>query len=159
MRRCWALLLGLCIAVSNIRGAETNAPQAAAPAPMTPQQMFEGGTNSFNNWIEFSTGGFFSRGDRANFEQQHQAPVGVFGGIAGSHFVTNLDKTTTMTLDVRAMAELDDYKLRLDVEREKLGYLRLSYREFRTWSDGNGGFFPATDMNYPLSKDAYGLDR
>src|ERR1039458_222720 len=38
--------------------AVTNAPPAAATnaapavaAPMTPEQMFEGGTNAYNNWI------------------------------------------------------------------------------------------------------------
>ena len=41
--------------------ADTNAPAAtaadtnAAPA-MTPEQMFEGGTNSYNNWIDFTLG-------------------------------------------------------------------------------------------------------
>jgi hypothetical protein len=157
--RCWAALLGLCAAVSSVSAADSNVPPAAVPAPMTPQQMFEGGTNSYNNWIEFSTGGFFGSGNRANFQQQHQTVTGPFGGIEGSHFGTNLDKTTTLSLDMRAIAELDDYNLKLDLEREKLGYLRLSYREFRTWSDGDGGFFPPTGMNYPLSKDAFGLDR
>jgi hypothetical protein len=157
--RCWVALLGLCAAVSPVSAAETNAPPAALPAPMTPQQMFEGGTNSYNNWIEFSTGGFFTSGNRANFQQQHQTSTGAFGGIEGSHFGTNLDKTTTLSLDARAMPEQDDYKLKLGIEREKLGYLRLSYREFRTWSDGDGGFFPPADRNYPLSKDAFGLDR
>ena len=154
--RCWVALLGLCAAVSPVSAAETNAPPAALPAPMTPQQMFEGGTNSYNNWIEFSTGGFFTSGNRANFQQQHQTSTGAFGGIEGSHFGTNLDKTTTLSLDARAMPEQDDYKLKLGIEREKLGYLRLSYREFRTWSDGDGGFFPPADRNYPLSKDAFG---
>jgi hypothetical protein len=159
IRRCWVALLGLGAMVSPVSAAETNAPPAAVPAPMTPEQMFEGGTNSYNNWIEFSTGGFFTRGNHASFQQQHQIWGGAFGGIAGSHFGTNLDKTTTLSLDARAIAEEDDYKLKLSVEREKLGYLRLSYREFRTWSDGDGGFFPPADMNYPLANDALGLDR
>ncbi len=154
IRRGWVLLLGLGAAVSAVVAAETN-----APPPMTPEQMFEGGTNSYNNWIEFSTGGFFTSGNRAGFQQQHQTTGGAFGGIEGFHFGTNLNKTTTMSLDGRAIAEQNDYKLKLGIEREKLGYLRLSYREFRTWSDGDGGFFPPSDMNYPLSKNALGLDR
>jgi hypothetical protein len=156
IRRYGLWALGLCLAVSPVPAAETNAPPAAL---MTPEQMFEGGTNSYNNWIEFSTGGFLAGGNRASFEQQHQASLGVFGGIEGSHYGTNLDKTTTMSMDVRAIAEQDDYKLKLNIDREKLGYVHFSYREFRTWTDGDGGFFPSTGMNYPLSSDALGLDR
>ncbi len=159
IHRCWVLLPGLLMAASTIVAAETNAPPAAVPAPMTQEQMFEGGTNSYNNWIEFSTGGLLTSGNRASFQQQHQMFGGAFGGIEGFHFGTNLDKTTTMTLDGRGIFDEHDYKLKLDIEREKTGYLRLSYSQSRTWTDGDGGFFPPSDMNYPLSKDALGLDR
>jgi hypothetical protein len=151
----WALSLGLGVVVSKAIAAETNAP----PAPMTPQQMFEGGTNSYNNWIDFSTGGYFTSGNRASFQQQQQMSGGAFGGIEGFHYGTNLNTNTTITLDGRAIVDEHDYKLKLGIERENVGYLRLSYNEFRTWSDGDGGFFPPTDMNYPLSRDALGLDR
>jgi hypothetical protein len=153
------LLLGVCGAVSTITGAETNAPTAAAPPPLTPAQMFEGGTNAFNNWIDVSAGGFLTSGNRANFQQQQQTAGGAFGGIEGFHYGTNLNTNTTLTLDGRAIVDQHDYKLRLGVARENVGYLRLSYNEFRTWTDGDGGFFAPTDMNYPLSKDALGLDR
>ncbi|MGA2173731.1 MAG: hypothetical protein ABSH38_01990 [Verrucomicrobiota bacterium] len=159
IRRCGVWLLVLGAAVSTVVAAETNAPPAAVPAPLTPEQMFEGGSNSYNNWIEFSTGGILSSGNQARFQQQHQISGAAFGGIAGLHYGTNLDKTTTLTLDGRAIADEHDYKLKLDIEREKTGFLRLSYSEFRTWSDGDGGFFPPSDMNYPLSKNALGLDR
>jgi hypothetical protein len=158
-RRRWALLLGLPMAVSPVGAAETNASPAAAPAPMTPEQMFEGGTNSYPNWIELGAGGIWASGNRASFQQQHQIAGTAFGGIEGGHFTTNLDKTTTLSLDGRAMFDQDDYKLKLDIVREKVGYLRFSYREFRTWTDADGGFYPPTGMNYPLSKDAPGLDR
>ena len=89
----------------------------------------------------------------------NRSPAALLADIEGFHYGTNLDKTTTLTLDARAIADQHDYKLKLGIERENIGYLRLSYTEFRTWSDGDGGFFPPSDMNYPLSKDALGLDR
>jgi hypothetical protein len=159
IHRCWVLLLVLSVAVSNVVAAETNAPPAAVPAPMTPEQMFAGGTNSYNNWIEFSAGGNLTSGNKSSFEQQHQTGGGAFGGLEGFHYGTNLNTNTTMSLDARAIADQHDYKLKLGIERENTGYLRLSYSEFRTWSDGDGGFFPPSDMFYPLSKDALGLDR
>lgn len=154
--RCWLWLLGLVAAAQAVAAAGTNAP--APPAPLTPEQMFAGGTNSYNNWIDFSTGGFIG-GNSANFQQQHQTAGGAFGGIEGFHYGTNLNKKTTLTLDGRAIADQHDYKLKLDIERENTGFLRASFTEFRTWSDGDGGFFPPSDINYPLSKDALGLDR
>lgn len=126
---------------------------------MTPQQMFEGGTNSYNNWIEISAGGFFTSGNHANFQQQQQTAGGAFGGISGLHYETNFTTNVTLTLDGRAIVDQHDYKLKLGMTRQNFGYLRLSYNQFRTWTDGDGGFFPPTDMNYPLSKDALGLDR
>ena len=46
--------------------------RAAAAAPLTPEQMFEGGTNAYNNWIEFGVGGFFTTGNKSQFQQQNQ---------------------------------------------------------------------------------------
>src|ERR1035441_4034358 len=97
--RCWAALLGLSLPAFGLWAADTNAPQApapalqtnaappqatapapqtnaappqaSAPAPLTPEQMFEGGTNSFNNWIDFSAGGFISSGNKAQFQKRH----------------------------------------------------------------------------------------
>ncbi len=159
MRRCGIFLLGLGAAVSTVSAADTNKPPAEAPAPMTPEQMFEGGTQAYNNWIEFSTGGVISSGNRARFQQQHQIGGAAFGGIEGLHYGTNLNKTTTLTLDARAIFDENDYKVKLSVEREKVGYLRLTYRKFRTWSDGDGGFFPPTGMNFALGNNELGLDR
>jgi hypothetical protein len=152
--RGWLWLPGLGVAAWTALAADTN-----APPPLTPEQMFEGGATAYNNWIEFSAGGNLVSGNKASFEQQHQIAGSAFGGLEGFHFGTNLDKKTTLSLDGRAIADEHDYKLKLGIERENTGYLRLSYNEYRTWSDGDGGFFPPSAMFYPLSKDALGLDR
>src|ERR1035437_7610223 len=71
---------------------QTNAapPQAAALAPPPPEQMFEVGTNSFNNWIDFSTGGFITSGNKAQFQKRHQTSDGAFGGVEDFHFQKDL---------------------------------------------------------------------
>ena len=38
-----------------------------------------------------------------------------------------------MTLDGRGIFDEHDYKLNLALDKEKLGYLRFSASEFRTW--------------------------
>jgi hypothetical protein len=154
----WASLLGSCAAVSSLSAADTNAPPAA-PAPLTPEEMFEGGTNAYSNWINLGAGGFIPTGNKAQAQQIHQNSPGAFGGVEDFHYQRNFGETTTFSVDGRALFDLNDYKLSLDVTREKLGYLRFSYTEFRTWYNGDGGFYPPTDKFYPLSDDALALDR
>ena len=170
--RCWAALLGLCWPAFGLLAADTNAPQATAaapqtnvappkataPAPLTPEQMFEGGTNAFNNWIDLSAGGFMTGGNKAQFRQRHQTSGGAFGGIEDFHYQAELAKGTTMTTDGRAIFDNDDYKLNLSVTKEKLGYARFSYTEYRTWYNGDGGFWSPTSTYYPLTGDALSLD-
>ncbi len=120
--------------------------------------MFEGGKDSYNNWIEFSAGGFFIEGSKSQFQQRHRSGE-VFGGIEDFHYTTPIATNTTLTADGRALFDNHDYRLRLEVAREKLGYVRFSYNEFRTWYDGDGGFYPPTGAWFPLSGDALALDR
>jgi len=126
---------------------------------MTPEQFFEGGTNTYNNWIDFTTGGAFVTGNRAQFQQQHQTPAGAFGGIGDLHFQTGIATNTTLTLDGHALAESHDYQLHLGIQREKVGYFRLSYDQARTWSDADGGFFPGSGQYYASPDNSPALDR
>ena len=45
-------------------------------------------------------------------------------------------------LDGHARFDTNDYKLRLNLSKQQLGYIEVGFDEFRTWYDGNGGFFP-----------------
>jgi hypothetical protein len=153
-------LLALILPAFAVLGADTNAPPTAVPATLTPEQMFEGGTNSFSNWIDLSAGGFISSGNNAQFQQRHQTSGGAFGGVEDFHYQTDVAKGTTLTADGRAIFDNDDYKLSLGVTKEKLGYVRFSYTQYRTWENGDGGFFPPTGTYYnnPQSKNALSLD-
>jgi len=121
--------------------------------------MFEGGTNSYNNWVDLSAGGFLAGGNKSQFQQRHQTSNGAFGGIEDFHYQDEVAKGTTFTTDGRALFDNHDYKLSLDLVKEKLGFLRFSYSEFRTWYNGDGGLYAPTDMWFPLSGDALALDR
>lgn len=152
---CAALLLSA--ATSGFAAEETNAPPAAPP-PLTQEEFFEGGKETYNNWIEFSAGGFLINGSKSQF-QQRQRTGEFFGGIEDFHYTAPIATNTTLTADGRAIFDNHDYKLRLDVAREKLGYVRLTYNEFRTWYDGGGGFDAPSGIWYPMSGDALALDR
>jgi hypothetical protein len=157
----WAWLPGVFAAAAALAAADTNAPPAETNAPpaLTPEQMFEGGTNSYTNWIDFTAAQAFVRGNRAQFQQQHQIPAGTFGGISDFHFQTGIATNTTLTLEGRGILDNHDYKLTLGIEREKIGFLRLSYEQSRTWSDGDGGFFPGSGQYYPADNNPLALDR
>jgi len=157
MRWCGIALLGLCEGLPTLRAADTNAP-AATPPPVTPNQLFEGGTNSYNNWVEPAVGGFVTSGNKAQAEQNNQSRNGAFGGIKDFHFGTSLGKNTTLSADGHALFDNRDYQLKLDLEQANIGFVRLNYDQFRTWENGDGGFYPPSGMWYPLSDDALALD-
>jgi hypothetical protein len=140
--------------------ATTNAPPEApaAPEPLTPEQMFEGGTNVYSNWIDLGIGGFWTAGNKAQAQAQRRAARGAFGGIEDFRYQTNIDKST-LTLDGRALFDQNDYKLSFDLRREDVGFVRFSYDQFRTWYNGDGGYYPPGNQFYRLSDDALALDR
>jgi len=154
-------------AVTNAApAAVTNAPPAAATkaapaaaAPLTPEQVFEGGTNAYNNWVEFGFGGYLTKGNKSQFQQGNQNTGGAFGGIQDLHVQGTSSNGTTITVDGRSIFDEHDYKLSLAVEKEKLGYLRFSASEFRTWENGDGGFSPPTGTYYGQPGDAQALDQ
>lgn len=142
-------------------GASLLAAGMSAPAAdaVKPEQMYEGGTNAYANWIELSAGGMISDGNTAQAQQRTRLNSGAFGGIEDLHYQTEIAKKTTLKLDGRGIYDDHDYKIGLGVEREGLGFIRFNFENFRTWDSGNGGFFPVNGVAYPNSGDALALDR
>jgi hypothetical protein len=155
----WASLLGALLAARSVTAADTNAPPEAASAPFTPEQMFEGGTNTYNNWVDIGVGGLITSGSKAQAQQQHQTSGGAFGGIEDLHYQGQVSTNTTFTVDGHSIFDNHDYALSLGLVRDKLGFLRFSASQFRTWYDGNGGFFPPSGAYFPLSDSALTTDR
>jgi hypothetical protein len=145
-----ALLVVCCVRVWA--AGETN-------SLMTPQQFFEGGTNTYNNWVELSAGGLITTGSKAQAEQDRRSSHGAFGGIEDLHYQHDVATNTTLTVDGRALFDNNDYKLSLALANSEKWFLRFKYEEFRTWYNGNGGFYPPGDVFYPLGDNALSLDR
>src|SRR6476469_642940 len=140
----WTFSLLSSLSTVSVLADETST-STNAPPQLTPEQMFEGGETTYTNWVEFSAGGFFTSGDKARQQQRQQRPASAFGGIEDCHYHREVATNTVMSLDGRGIFDKHDYKLRLDVTREKVGYLRFNYSEFRTWYDGDGGFDPSSN--------------
>jgi hypothetical protein len=65
----------------------------------------------------------------------------VFGGIQDLHYEQKLGKDVQFTLDGHAIFDTNDFGIEVDLSKAKLGYVRFGYEGFRSWYDGNGGFF------------------
>jgi len=126
---------------------------------LTPEQIFEGGTKPFVNWVEVSAGGYFLDGSKAQFQQRQRTEDKVFGGIQDFHYQQGLGKDATLAVDGTGIYDNHDYKLSLDVTREKTGFLRFNFENFRTWYNGDGGYYSPSDVFYSLTDDALALDR
>lgn len=129
---------------------------AAAEADPT---SFEGPEDAGKNWIEFGAGGFFTSGNQSQAEQNHRHADGVFGGISDLHFEKEIAKATTFSLDGRGIVDEHDYSFGLKLKKEETYFLKLNFENYRTWSNGDGGYYPAAGAYYPLAGDALALDR
>lgn len=133
--------------------------KAHAGGTMTPAQAFEGGTNTYNNWLELSGGALFTSGNKAQAEQGTGLKRGGFGGIADLHYQTQIAKKTTLALDGRFIPANRDYKFGLGVDKDNLGFIHFSYENFRVYDSANGGYSPVDGLAFPNPGDALGLDR
>ena len=97
----------------------------------------------YKNWIELGIGGTIVNGDNAQFEQEHRLPADTaYGGIQDLHFERPVGKDGLFSVDGHAILDTNDYDITLQLSKPKLGYIKAGFTEFRSWYDGNGGFFP-----------------
>src|SRR5215472_6136376 len=99
-RCCWASLFAgsavLAADSTNTPPAQadsTNAPATKAESPkpepvLKPEEYFEGGAKTYNNWVEFSGGEFFYNGNKPQFQQQQKTANRGFGGLEDLHYST-----------------------------------------------------------------------
>lgn len=96
----------------------------------------------YKNWIELGIGGLITNGDTAQFNQEHRISGDVYGGIQDLHYEQTLGKETQLTVDGHAIFDNNDFDVKVQLTQPKLGYIQAGFTEFRSWYDGNGGFFP-----------------
>ena len=118
-------------------------------------------TTDYKNWIEVGVGGTWTSGDKAQFEQQHWLPGDQpYGGITDMHYEHSVGDKATLSIDGHALWDINDYDIKVDLSQPNLGYIRGGYTAFRTWYDGNGGFFPPHGGTwFPPAFDEMHIDR
>ena len=139
-RRFLVLVLAGTLAAAGVRAGTSDGNALTATA--TEEQPDE-----YKNWIELAIGGVITSGDRAQFEQEHRLPGDqAYGGIQDLHLEGTVGKNTQFSLAGHALWDFNDYDITLQLAKPNLGYLKAGYTEFRSWYDGNGGFFPHNDV-------------
>lgn len=113
---------------------------------------------TFESYIKISGRAASINGDEAAFKKRTQLPT-EGAGIEDLHYAQDLSKTTTLTVDGRALEGPEDYLASLKLEKVEVGSVDVGYKSFRTFYDGVGGFFPLNRQWLPLSKEELHTDR
>ena len=132
---------------------DTNSPS------LSPQDYFEGGPSTYNNWITLTSGGLLTHGNQAQAEESLHWGTGPFGGIEDLHVQGNAFTNTVLTLDGHSIFDDHDYSLSLGLTHPDLWFLRFKAENFRTWYNDAGGFYPPTGTEYSSPSGALALDR
>lgn len=97
--------------------------------------------------------------DEAQFQQRHRVPDEVSGGLRRFRYERDLGDGFRLKLLGRAIFNNHDYLVDADVRKEGVGWLRVGYKQFRTWYDGSGGWFPGNGAFFQVFDPELGLDR
>ena len=151
-------VLGAALLVSFGVARAADEKEEAEEAEEPDNTVFEGGTNTFNNWLTFSAGGLLIDGSDSQAQQARRLPDGAFGGIEDFHYSTEVAKKTTFAADGRGIYD-HDYNLSFALTKEETYFLRVHLENHRTWYNGDGGYYPPGSLWYPLAGSALGLDR
>jgi len=152
---CRKFLVLVCagtFAATGLRAGETTDGKAVTTATEEAPE--------YKNWIELGVGGTIVNGDNAQFEQEHRLPADTaYGGIQDLHFEGPLGKDALFSVDGHAIWDTNDYDITLQLSKAKLGYIKAGFTEFRSWYDGNGGFFPHNDVFFAPPFPEMHIDR
>ena len=157
------LLAGACLISSLLLSAqESPAPKSdddKKPTAEKPAEKTDQATPEYNNWITLGVGSTFIDGDKAQFMQRRQTRKGPFGGVEDFHWEELVGKKGIFQIDGRGIFDNHDYSIRVELSDPDKGFLRAGYTEFRTWYDGNAGFFPKNGQWFSLYDNELHIDR
>ena len=151
-RRFLVVVFAGTFAVAGVHGGTSDQKTVATATEEQPEE--------YKNWIELGIGGVITKGDRAQFEQEHRLPGDqVYGGIQDLHFEGTVGKDALFSIDGHALWDFNDYDVTVQLAKPNLGYIKAGYTEFRSWYDGNGGFFPHNDVFFDPPYPEMHVDR
>ena len=154
------VVAGLLLALAIGTGPHAGAQPAVTDKVAEPKKAAESDPNSEQvNWVTFGFGGVSTGGDRTQFQERWGRSKGLLGGLEDLHYELMFGKKGMFELDSRAMYGGQDFSVRLEVVDPDRGFVRGGFREFRTWYDGSGGYFPRTGAAFSFYDEDLGVNR
>ena len=114
---------------------------------------------NFESYIKISGQAPSVSGNEAAFQNRTRQNANGGTGIEDLHIAKDVDKTTTVTLDGKALVGSEDYLGHFNVTKTNVGSIDAGYKRFRTFYDGVGGFFPLNKQWMPLANEDLHVDR
>jgi len=111
------------------------------------------------NFIKVSVAPATTSGSNAAFQARTQTFKKGSAGIEEFNVTQELDKTTTLTVDGRALLGAEDYLAQFKLAKNEVGSFEAGYKTARTFYDGAGGFFPINNAWLPLYSRQLYVDR
>ncbi|MEO6995721.1 MAG: hypothetical protein ABI273_19100 [Lacunisphaera sp.] len=140
--RCAGLAAGAAFALPGL--------SAAAPTDAFP---------NFDSYIKITGQDAAITGDSSAFQKRTTQSQDGSVGIEDLHYSKDLNKSTSMVIDGRALSGSEDYLAHLNFTKEDFGSFDTGYKRFRTFYDGIGGFFPLSKTWMPLKNEDLHVDR
>lgn len=111
----------------------------------------------YTEWLEIGLIGANVNGDGAAFNAITGLNQGFHAGITSLH---TQSETSGMlvTVDGRALYDINDYLFKVNITNEDNIYYDFGYREYRTWYDGSGTYFPTSPF-FSLYDEELAIDR
>ncbi len=113
----------------------------------------------FESYIKVTGQAPFISGNGAAYQTRARQSDAGGGGIEDLHIARDLNKTTSVVVDGRALAGVEDYLGRINLSKTEVGSVDAGYKRFRTFYDGIGGFFPINGYWRPLVQQDLHTDR
>ncbi len=135
------------LALPGFRAAADDAPSQADAFP------------SYESYIKISGQAPWISGDDAAFANRTGTPSSGSAGIEDLYYTKDLSDSTTLTINGRALAGVDDYLASFTLDKSNVGTVDGGYSRFRTFYDGVGGFFPLSDSFFRLDPEELHVDR
>jgi hypothetical protein len=113
----------------------------------------------FESYVKVTGQAASISGSTSAFQTRAKQPANGGAGIEDLHIVKEVSKTTTGTIDGRALTGAEDYLGRYNLTKTDVGSVDFGFKRFRTFYDGVGGFFPLNNQWMPLANQDLHVDR
>jgi len=100
-------------------------------------------------WISIS-------GDKKKFREIEGIREGAGGGLEEFSAQRDLGSDTTLRIEGRALVPDEDFKIRLDLTKTDVGFIRGGFEQWRRYYDDTGGYYPLfAQPSYDLNRDLH----